>query len=401
MQLAVRFVRTKRRSRQALAWAALAWTLVVCCQASAAPESRPAVSTPPSAADLRSALAALQAADRNAGDQRPLRQAWLQVSQASSEQLPEVLDAMSGVGPLAENWLRAAADAVAERELREKGDLPRTTLEQTILDRRLAPRARRVAFEWLAKVEPQAPERLLPRMLDDPSLELRLDAVALFMGKAAAAESPEQRRALYQTAYDAALDVEQVQACGKALAELGADVDLARRLGFVLQWRLIGPFDNGELKGFAMSYPPETGASEGPLPGKQGPVEWKSHVTSDPLGRVDLNAQLVDDKEVVGYALAEVVAKEPFRGQLRLASLNAPKVWFNGALVGAFEVYHAGSELDQYVMPVEFEAGVNRILVKLSQNEKKMSWEKAWEFQLRATDELGAPAPVVQPEGEQ
>ena len=51
-------------------------------------------------------------------------------------------------------------------------------LEKFLVDRRHAPRSRRLAYEWLVRVDPAAADRLLPGMLDDPSLELRRDAVA-------------------------------------------------------------------------------------------------------------------------------------------------------------------------------------------------------------------------------
>jgi hypothetical protein len=345
---------------------------------------------------LPAALATLQAADRTTGDQTSLQQAWRRAAEATPEELGLVLRAMQGAGPLAENWLRAAVDAAAERVLGQQGDLPRSLLEGVLLDRSEAPRARRVAYEWLLRVDPPAAERLLPRMLDDPSLELRLDAVGRVIARAAAAADDAERRDLYRQAFDAALDIEQIKQTAAALKELGVEVDLARRLGFVTQWRLIGPFDNTGLKGFDAVYPPETDRGVAETQGKSGLVSWKTYRTADPFGVVDLNVEIGSDKEVVAYAVAEVSAAAPLRGHIRLASKNAPKAWFNGRPIGAFEVYHAGSEIDQYVMPVEIAAGRNEIVVKLSQNEKKMAWEKEWDFQLRVTDLLGAPAPVTQ-----
>ena len=105
--------------------------------------------------------------------------AWAELTeQAGVGDLPAILAGMDGAGPLAANWLRAAVDAIAERHLHANGTLPTQGLERFLAQEKHNPRARRLAFEWIARVDPAAPDRLIPGMLDDPSLELRRDAVA-------------------------------------------------------------------------------------------------------------------------------------------------------------------------------------------------------------------------------
>ena len=96
---------------------------------------------------------------------------------AGVSELPRILGAMDGSGPLAANWIRVAVDAIAERELARGGKLPVRELEEFIRETGHHPRARRLAFEWLRRVDPEAPDRLIPEMASDPSLELRRDAV--------------------------------------------------------------------------------------------------------------------------------------------------------------------------------------------------------------------------------
>ena len=74
---------------------------------------------------------------------------------------------------------------------------------------------------------------------------------------------------------------------------------------------------------------------------------------------------------------------------VRYASPNATKLWLNKQLVAANEVYHAGGAVDQYVAPVELQAGTNTILLKVCQNEQTQPWAQDWSFQLRLADELG------------
>ena len=45
-----------------------------------------------------------------------------------SSDLPQILTALDGAGPLAANWLRAAVDTIAERQLESSGELPAVEL---------------------------------------------------------------------------------------------------------------------------------------------------------------------------------------------------------------------------------------------------------------------------------
>ena len=51
--------------------------------------------------------------------------------------------------------------------------------------------------------------------------------------------------------------MDQVRLLAGRLKKFGETVDLPRHFGFLLRWRLIGPFDNTAIKGFATVYPPE------------------------------------------------------------------------------------------------------------------------------------------------
>ena len=72
-----------------------------------------------------------------------------------------------------------------------------------------------------------------------------------------------------------------------------------------------------------------------------------------------------------------------------MGCINGNKVWVNGELVIANHVYHAGTEVDQYVAPVKLQPGPNSILVKVCQNEQTESWAQRWQFQLRVCDAVG------------
>src|SRR5262249_46469334 len=110
--------------------------------------------------------------------------AWKELVRAGPAALLPALAAMRDAGPAAANWLRTAVDAVAERELAAGRGLPAAELEAFLKDRKHDPAARRLAYEWLTRVDKGAPDRLLPGMLDDPSVELRRDAVARVLTEA-------------------------------------------------------------------------------------------------------------------------------------------------------------------------------------------------------------------------
>lgn len=344
------------------------------------------------AGDVQAALDALRAVGPKGAGHAAAAQAWQRLATLDAAQLPAMLAALDGANPLAANWIRTAVDAVAERALAAGKVLPEAELEQFILDRRHAPRGRRLAYELLCRTAPDAQERLLAGMLDDPSLELRRDAVARLIAQAEAlAEGqPETAVALYQRALQGARDLDQIKLLAARLRKLGAAVDLPRHFGFIVRWKVIGPFDNSGGQGFARAYPPEQEVDfAAEYQGKHGTVRWIDYHSPGDYGKVDFNQALAEEKAVVAYAAAEFFAAGQQEVELRLCSENAVKLWLNGHLLAAYEVYHSGAEFDQYVARARLQPGRNLILVKLCQNEQTQEWARPWEFQLRVCDEQG------------
>jgi len=338
-------------------------------------------------------LETLQAVGPKGAGNPEASRAWQQVVGVDAQRLPELLAAMDDAGPIADNWIRAAVDTVAENQLRQGRRLPADALERFAKDAKHDPRARRLAFEWLVEVDPTAPRRLLPDMLDDASLELRRDAVDLLVGDAVqAAEISSEKEAapLLRRALAAARDRDQITQISGRLRAAGETVDLARHYGYVLRWKLIGPFDNRGGVGFDAVYPPEEAFDAGAAyEGKSGPVRWIDHASTHAQGNVDLNQALVEEKGVVAYAAAEFFADKRRDVEIRLTSAAAVKFWVNGTLLAAHNVYHSGSPFDQYTARATLEPGRNVILVKICQNEQTQSWARVWSFRLRVCDALG------------
>ena len=134
--------------------------------------------------DLSAALGQIRAIGSEGAGNEIATRAWQQVSQADATQITTILAAMKKDEPIAGNWLRAAVDTIAQRELRAGRELPQAALVKFLKNTKMSPRSRRTAYELLAKTNPNTEQTFIPDMLDDPSLELRRNAVALVLADA-------------------------------------------------------------------------------------------------------------------------------------------------------------------------------------------------------------------------
>ena len=233
-------------------------------------------------------------------------------------------------------------------------------------------------------------------MLDDPSVELRYDAVARLIDQAQAQREVEPATATttLKRALAAARNVDQIKEITAALQKAGEAVDLQRQFGFLANWQVIGPFDNTAGVGFAEVFPPEQGIDlQRTLSGKSGKVRWQQFLTADPYGMVDINQAFPGPgdglKEVTAYAFTTFTAVKPQPAEIRLGCKNAWKVWHNGQFVFGRDEYHRGMRIDQYRLPIELTAGRNTFLIKLCQDGQTKDWTKQWQFQLRICDATG------------
>jgi outer membrane protein assembly factor BamB len=372
-------------------WLALvAWSALAAESPSSQAPPGPGESLP--APTIESLLETLRAVGPHGVGHREAASAWARLAKADASQLPSLLAALDGANPLAANWIRTAVDAVAERALRTGRPLPAAAFERFVLDTKHEPRARRLAYEWLVRVDPEARARIIPSMLNDPSLEMRRDAVARLIDQAASVRDTAQAVALYGQALAAARDLDQVTQIADRLRQLGQPIDVARQLGYIVHWKVIGPFDNTAGRGFAQVYPPEQEYQpDAVYQGKHGQVRWTDYVSHDDFGMVDFNKAFQEEKAVVGYAMTEFVSDKSRQVEIRMTSFNAPKLWVNGKLVAEYHVYHSGGQPDQYVNRVALVAGKNRILVKACHNELTADWAREWGFKLRVCDSLGTP----------
>jgi len=321
--------------------------------------------------------------------------AWRELTQQGGDAIVPTLEAMDGASPLARNWMRAAAEAIFEKEVKKGASVDPNVLQTFLNNREHAHLARDLAFDLFTRINPDEAASLIPSMLDDPSPGLRRLAVAQLINRGKEqleAEKTEASLATLNEALTAARDIEQINEIAQLLREkLDQSLDLPKHFGFLSHWHLIAPFDNSERKGFDTVFPPESEiAFAATYTGKEDKeVKWQEYETSDDYGMVDFNTPFSPLKEVLGYAYTEYESGEARDAELRLGSKNAWKIWLNGELVFGRDEYHRGARIDQYVLPVKLKKGKNALLVKACQNEQEQTWTVEWQFQIRICDSTG------------
>jgi hypothetical protein len=342
---------------------------------------------------LDSALDVVLAVSNEAKGNREASEAWKTLAAQEPPAIPALLEALDRSGPLAANYILSAIDAVVEQAQHAKQPLPADSLLEYLKDQSHNARARRVAFELLTRSDADLAETLIPTFLEDPSPELRRDAVAHWIQKADEAQKAGDQKMVKESlekALSGAVDKDQVDLLASRLAPLGHTVNLADHFGLILDWKLIGPFDNSNEAGFAVAYPPESELDfAAAYDGKSAKVSWKDFRTDDPMGKVDLNKAVVESKSVIAYCASVVTLESPRKAQIRLGTQNGWKLWVNGESVFGQDEYHSGSNFDQFVFDVDLKSGENVILFKCCQNEQKEEWANDWSFQLRVCDATG------------
>lgn len=292
------------------------------------------------------------------------------------------LRAMKGSSLIGKNWLLGLANAAQNRK-----PASNTELEAFLGNQGEDPEARYTVFRWLTDGNADLRKQYLSGMTEDLSPEIRYEAIALALEPS---ELPESK---LKQLLDSARQPEQVSGIIERLDKLGVKVDQAKHFGFLTRWKFIGPFDNVGSDKFSTAFSPEADYVSGKLadsyPGKAATVSWVEETSTDKEGLVDLAKLYNNEKGCIVYGVAEVTSPADVACELRVGCINAQKLWVNGELVIANEVYHTGMQVDQYIAPIKLKAGVNRILVKVCQNEQKEAWAQRYTFQARICDSTG------------
>ncbi|MFO0847400.1 MAG: hypothetical protein U0871_02410 [Gemmataceae bacterium] len=358
------------------------------------------VLAPTAPPNLEPVLAPILAVGREGDGNEKAAAGWKQLTAVGSPALLPTLTAFDTASPTAANWLRSAVDAIAEQERAAGRKLDAAGLAAFVKDTKRSTAARRIAFELVAAQDKPAADALLGNLRDDPSPDLRRDAIAAELRRIenAQAISTDHRLVQLRGLFDKARDKDQVEELAKRLEAGKVAVDLTRHFGFVTEWLVAGPFDGEGRSGYGKAFPPETGAEPAAkYVGKGGAeLRWQYAQSSDKYGSIDLNAALGKHKNATAYAVAELTAPAETACEVRVSTPNAVEVFLNGKKLYAREEYHHGTPFDQYAAAGTLVKGKNELLIKLCQNDQKDSWAQEWQFAARVCDPTGGPLPLTQ-----
>jgi hypothetical protein len=351
-----------------------------------------------SAQDVQALLVRIKAVGKEGAGNSEAASAFKQLVTQGPGVLPDVLAGMDDANPVAINWLRGAVEAIQDKAINGGQKIPADKLAAFVKDTRHAGHARRLAYECLVRLDPTTPDRYLPKMLDDPSSELRRDAVAAQIEVGKTISRAKFHLSFHEDLLLHARDRDQIKAiCDVLKKDHKLVIDLTKHHGFITRWLLVGPFDNVKGVGFNNVYPPEKGVDvKAAYTGKADKlVRWEEHTTEKALGVVDLSEVVGPLKGAVVYAFAVVSSETERPVEIRAGSNNAVRIWLNGKQIYFREEYHHGMEMDQHVGKGKLKSGHNEILIKVCQNEQTDSWAQQWSFQLRVCDALGAAVPLT------
>jgi hypothetical protein len=325
------------------------------------------------------------------------RAAWNRLAAAGPGALPAILKALNTADTVTANWLRTAFDRIFEQALRADKGRPIDTdvLLAFAREPRNSGRARRLALEVVERLQPGTSARLYPGWLDDPEFRYEAVEVALAKADALVKTNKEMARVVYRKAFAAVRDLQQARKVAAALEKTGVHVSVAKHLGFLTDWYVIGPFDANGMKGFKTVYPPERGIDlKVELEGKGKKVRWIRFRAPEPppsaggphVALVNLIVSLGNADDAVAYAYTEINVARAQDVEFRGAADDNFTVWVNGKREFGFEEYRNGVRLDRHRFPVKLRAGKNTVLVKICQF--PATSEPNWEFLLRIVDKM-------------
>ena len=324
------------------------------------------------------------------------------------------LGELSQADPRAGNWLRMLAARQLANEAGQGATSFIPMLATYVADRDNDPAGRYLVYQTLVSQEPDRQDAILDEATDDPSLPLRYLAIDRRLKQLKDSDSADA--SAYQTLLPLARHPDHVREVAFRLKDLGLEVNLAEVLGMFDRYLAVAGFNNADGVGFDTVYQPEQAYLRQPLEPidsqsnfalASGQARWRTISTDESMGMMDLNPVYDNQKNAVAYvfarfelpadSLSEAIATGGT--QARLGCINANKVWVNGELVLANEVYHSGTSVDQYVGGCELRPGLNTVLLKICQNDQPQSWAQDWKFQLRFTDQTGKglPVTIIQP----
>ncbi len=203
------------------------------------------------------------------------------------------------------------------------------------------------------------------------------DAAPLHLELLARASWPLQKRASIEALLEAieashpeqAVRIKARHMLADSLHHRGKDSASLRARRGALGLSVVGAWSNEEGRAFKLPHPPEQRIEpEGRYDGALVGVGWREPPTSTFGPDLEMSGLFAPDQWALAYAAASFKLPIAGRYMLRLDSSVPVRVWVNDQLI--FEIKRVqGFLFDQFILPVELMAGVNRVLIKSAQDQ--------------------------------
>ncbi|MGD2294487.1 MAG: DUF2961 domain-containing protein [Candidatus Aminicenantes bacterium] len=152
---------------------------------------------------------------------------------------------------------------------------------------------------------------------------------------------------------------------------------------FIKEWILIGPFDAPDMSYLQKAYPPEVKIElKKKHEGKNGKAVGWITLKSEKSGYMRLEDKIDPPERGIIYGLVYVHASEPLNTHLLVGSDDGVRIWLNDRLTHTNPAYR-GCYPDQDKIPVQLQAGWNKLLIKVLQG------GGGWGFYVRFVDPDG------------
>lgn len=145
------------------------------------------------------------------------------------------------------------------------------------------------------------------------------------------------------------------------------------QMGYLRQWRVIGPFDNVSHSGFAKAFPPERELefSKTYLGANNQSVAWHPLALVSRNGHCEVGVALNDTDESVFYAATALTSPKAQPVTFYLDPEGASKLYLNGKLLYSDDLYRRLQPLvaDPFRVTATLQQGWNTLLVKVASND--------------------------------
>jgi len=174
-------------------------------------------------------------------------------------------------------------------------------------------------------------------------------------------------------------DIEVDPRFGSLYARLAwlCDAEL-ERLHPILDWQMVGPFDNERGRGMVRSTPAEKQPMETSYEGKVRPVAWRNLPATPPKGGVvSLEALMDPADQALALVRTYVWADADESVTLRLGASEEIRVWLEGTPI--FEALGEHSfGFDAYAVSLELHQGWNELVLKVGSHEGSPMFQARW-----------------------